>query len=369
MTDAATPTAPVEPRTPAPWASPGASLNAIADRLRGARSVVLLTHAKPDGDALGSTLGIARALDIAAGASGVLRPAECWYVQPVPSWHRNLAGDTKIKLLEPTDAPPHTEPDAILVTDTGSWNQVEPLGAWLRARKDRVSVLDHHLRGDDDMADLRYADTSCAAVCEPAAQLSALLLGADSPARLPSDVATSLYTGLATDTGWFRHSNVTPNTLRLAADLVEAGADHVGLFAMLYQQDRPGRLKLMAAALDGLELDEELGLATMVLTRDDFDATGAAPGDSGGFVDIPQSVPAVRVVALLTEQTDPEGNTITKISLRSKDGEWNDHPPIDVNAVAGTLGGGHARAAGARVIGKPADVREKLIEAIRGATS
>jgi len=342
-----------------------ATLGEIAEWLGDQRAVVLLTHVKPDGDALGSTLAIARALNLASGTSGVTSRAECWYAAPMPGWAQGLARGTKTRVIEAGQPVPGAmDPSAVLVCDTGSWNQLEPFEAWLRARAQSTAILDHHLQGDADVAPRRVIATEAAAVCEPAAELCRLILGLGSIADLPVEVAEPLYVGLATDTGWFKHSNVTPNVFRTAGELLAAGVDHARLFELISQRDRAARLTLLARALASLELHPDKTLALMSLTPADFKETGAAPGDSGGFVDIPQSVPSIRVVALLTEQEDDQG-VLTKISLRSKPTAWDDKPAVDVNVVCNTFGGGgHARAAGGRIRGPIAEAKRLLLEAL-----
>lgn len=341
------------------------TLEAIAEWLRDQRAVVLVTHTKPDGDALGSTLAITRALNLASDTSGVTSKAEAWYIAPMPGWGQQLASGTKTRVIEPGQPMPGAlDPSAVLVCDTGSWNQLEPYAEWLRARTEDIAILDHHLQGNPEIAPRRVVVTDAAAVCEPAAELCRLILGLGSIAELPTEVAEPLYVGLATDTGWFKHSNVTPKVFETAGQLLAAGVDHSKLFEMISQRDRSSRLVLMARALANLELHPEKNLAMMSLTQADFKATGAAPGDSGGFVDLPQSVPSIRVVALLTESEDADG-TFTKLSLRSKPTPWDDKPAIDVNVVCNTFGGGgHARAAGARIRGSIAEVKPKILEAL-----
>jgi phosphoesterase RecJ-like protein len=346
----------VDPAAPAPWAT-SATPEALAQWLRDQRSVVLLTHIKPDGDALGSTLALARAINRAAAQreparTGVAAPAECWYAAPVPPWGPGLFGGVRTRCIEEGQPVPGVpDPEAIVICDTGAWNQLAPFEAFLRARTDRCAVIDHHLAGNADVAPRRLIDTAAAAVCQPVATLCCRLLGAATPAALPADIAEPLYVGLATDTGWFRHSNVGPAVMRLASELLEAGAEHVRLYEQIQQRERSGRLRLMARALASLEIHEDRNLAMMTLTEHDFRDCGASPGDSGGFVDIPMSVESVRVVAILTETelNSPQG-PLTKISLRSKELAFNSRPPVDVNRAAQKLGGGgHARAAGARL--------------------
>ncbi|MFG0305926.1 MAG: bifunctional oligoribonuclease/PAP phosphatase NrnA [Phycisphaerales bacterium JB040] len=346
------------------WAT-NTSLEELAAWLRDQRAVVLLTHQKPDGDAVGSTLAIARALNRASGTSGAASVAECWYLGPMPGWAQPLCAPTKTRVIEPgQNVPGALDPSAVLVCDTGTWNQLGDYAGWVRERRAITGVLDHHLQGDADMGTRRHLATDDAAVCQPAAELCRLILGLGSVSELPTEIAEPLYVGIATDTGWFRHSNVSADVMETAGHLLRAGVDHARLFEAVQFRDRAPRLGLMARALTSLTLERGETVAVMSLTANDFKQTGASPGDSGGFVDIPQSVPSVRVVALLTEQEDGEG-VLTKLSLRSKAGEWNGRAPVDVNEVCQRLGGGgHARAAGARVRLGLAEAREKLLETL-----
>lgn len=345
--------------------SPTVSVNEMADWIGSMRTAVLLTHVKPDGDALGSTLALARAINLTRRTTGAISAAECWYGAPMPEWAPVLMGSTKVRTVEPGQPVPGAfDPEAVIICDTGSWNQLDPFRTFIEERLERTAIIDHHLQGDAEIADHRLLDTSAAAAVQPVAAVCCRLLGVDSPARLPVEIATPLYTGLATDTGWFRHSNVDARVMRLAADLLEAGVNHTELMELIEQNDRPSRLRLMQRALASLELVPAKQAAVMGLTTDDFRQSGAAPGESGGFVDIPRTIPAIRVTALLTEQTDAQG-VFTKVSLRSKPMGWDGKDPVDVNAVCRALGGGgHARAAGARIRLPLAEAKLRVIEAL-----
>ncbi len=344
------------------WAS-NTTLEQIAAWLAGVRSVVLLTHAKPDGDAMGSTLALARAINLSRGSSGASSVAECWYCGPMPSWWKMLARQTKCREVEPGQAPSfNLDPEAVVICDTGSWGQLDSYREWVRERSDRACVIDHHAHGDPEVAARRHIDTSAAAVALTLAELCRLVLGVDSVAALPEEVAEPLYFGTATDTGWFRHGNVGPRVFRAAADLLEAGVDHEKLYNESEMNDRPARLRLLGRALASLEYHNDESVALMSLTVKDFEQTGSAPGDSGGFVDVARGVKKVRVSALLTEvEAHHEGGPVTKISLRSKGGEG----AVDVNEVAQKLGGGgHARAAGARLTCGLDEAKKKLLGAL-----
>jgi phosphoesterase RecJ-like protein len=331
------------------------SLEEMARRLAGSSRTLVLTHLKPDGDAVGSTLGMARALNL-SGWSSTPR-AHLWYYGPPPPWLAEMCGTTPFQHVSSSNpieqalAAIGGEPDAILILDTGAWSQLEPVADFLASRREKIMCVDHHAQGDADLAPTRFVQVSAAAVCQPAAELARLVLRKDSIAQLPREVAEPFYLGLGTDTGWFRHSNVNPALMRDAASLLEAGADHVRLHAMT-EQNTLGRVKLIGRAIASLELHCGDRLATMKVTRQDLLECEATPGDTGGITDFTQSLPNVRVSAMLTEALpgdfgrSGEAGVLTKISLRSK----AIAPLVDVNAIAGKMnGGGHIRAAGARL--------------------
>lgn len=342
------------------------STTTIADLsawLKGKRRVAVLTHVKPDGDALGSTLAVARALRMSAGKID----ARCWYSGPLPDWGRGMIGDTPVSMIEKDGLPAaDQQPEGVIILDTGSWSQLDPYRPLIEKTQPEVGIVDHHLHGDVAVAARRFVDARFAAVCELAADLCAAILGVTSPSRLPTEIATPLYLGLATDTGWFRFSNVTPQTLRLAADLIQAGVDHSALYRMIEQQDKPSRLKLMARALESMEFTADNRVAVSLLTRQDFADARASSAETGGFADLALCIETILVSAVLTEAEPPAGHSglLTKISMRSKPG---DHA-VDVNEVCRQLGGGgHARAAGARLNCGMMQARAKVMKALEEA--
>lgn len=352
------------PRTD--WTS-NASLEDVALRLSAGKRVAVLTHAKPDGDAAGSVLALVRALR--------RRGADALAVFPGPWFARfdAFVGDTPALRLPEG---PHAadvlareagQIDTVAIVDTGSWSQVADVRAWLEPRTADAVCVDHHPAGDGAIAALRHIDTRAAAAAEIVAWLVVRLLDLPSPARLPAEVAEPLFLGAATDTGWFRYSNTTPATLRLAADLVEAGADHNRVYAISEQSDRAARLRILARALGSLEMTSGDLVATMSLTQRDFSETGATLEDAGRLYDLAQSVASVRVVAVLTEIDAAN----TKVSFRSKPaikGEPGAEWFVDVNRIAGAFGGGgHVHAAGAKVALPIAEARRSVVREIERA--
>lgn len=334
-----------------------ASPSELTEWVRDAGRLLLITHVRPDGDAVGSTLAIARAAKLAGVETSLA------YAGELPPWMGDILGETAWMHLDAGDPPPPF--DKVLVCDTGAWSQLEPYKPWIAGKADVVAVLDHHRSGSPDVAERRVVDSDAAAACEMAAEICTLLLGLESPASLPLDIAEPLMLGLGTDTGWFRHPSVTPHVLRLAADLVQAGAEHPKLVKMTMLSDPIQRLKLMSKALGSLSLHEDLGVAVVKVRAQDITSIGASVGMTSGFADPALSVRAVSVAVVLVElPPDDSGKSLVKISMRSK----IDGP--DVAKIAGAFGGGgHIRAAGARSELSLEDTEKKLLELIAESKS
>ena len=314
------------------------TLDVVAERLRRARRVVITTHQKPDGDALGSGLALARAI----GSLGI--DASIWLIGPLSDNLRGLIDQDAIHFVDEESLPPN-DADVIVVVDTGAWVQVEPLHNWLRERTDRIIGLDHHRNGDADMSAQRIVDPECAATTQLIVRLlDAMQVPLDSAA-----MADPLLAGLATDTGWFRFDSADAGVFRVVARLLEAGADKSRLFQLIEENDRPERLAMTSLALRSLELVADGHAAMMLLRPEDFQETGAVVEELNGIVNLPMTVGEVRACALLTSS----GPAQTKISLRSKpaiDTPDRKYPAVDVNELARLFGGGgHRHAAGARL--------------------
>lgn len=330
----------------------------LAGRLCDVKRALILTHAKPDGDAVGSSVAIARSM-AACGAD-----VQAWYIGPCPRWTREMTSGLVTREFAPGEPVSGFESltfDAVVVVDTGSWPQLAESKPLLMAWHDRVVLVDHHLHGDADVAPTRLIQTAAASCTQVLAPVCCALLNVPSAAKLPKTVAEPLYLGLATDTGWLRFSNVSPATLRLAADLMEAGVDHTRLYRLIEQQDHAARWQLFGRALRTLAVHGNGRIATMTLTLKDFQETGATPNDTSGFADMLLTIASVELSAVLVESPN-SGGPLTKLSLRSKPGP----NAIDVNELASRLGGGgHARAAGAKINQLPGDAVRTLVEAVR----
>lgn len=317
----------------------------MAQRVRDAKSVLVLTHRKPDGDAIGSCLGVARALP---------QPVQVHLVGPIGRAVQSLLCDTDEYQI--TDADPVGEPELIMLVDTGAWVQVGPVSDWLRARRDRVVGLDHHPTGNDIAPD-RIVDPSMASATM---MVMRLLDELEIDLKQCDGVAEALFAGLATDTGWFRHSNADAKAFEMAGRMLDAGVDRDRLYSLFEENASMGRLALTAKALQSMQFVEQGRLAIMMLSAEDFQQTGASRAELDGLVNQPLSIQDVVGSFLLYTEDDGA----TKISLRSKP-PLADRGTIDVSRVAGLLGGGgHVRASGARVQVDLAAAKAKLLGAI-----
>ncbi|MCC7192787.1 MAG: DHH family phosphoesterase [Phycisphaeraceae bacterium] len=318
------------------------SREAAGALLVGSKRVVVTTHAKPDGDAYGAVIALTNALR-RTGAE-----TYACFMPPVHSSFRSLAGfDQAIVIEEVTQWP---QADLYVIVDTGAWSQLLPARDFLTKRLDRTLILDHHLTGGVEAAH-RYIDSHAASSCEIIAELIESIANQTEisiDTLLDPIVCEALFVGIASDTGWFRYSNTRPQTHELAAQLLRRGVDHAALFQKLEQTERPEKLQLLIRAVSSLRLISRDRAAVMVLHSNDFAETGSLIEETERFVDIPQMVESVQVVVLITEppveKDMPPGPV--RLSFRSKPGP----NAIDVTQIAGQFGGGgHARAAGAKI--------------------
>lgn len=327
-------------------------LPAVADLLTQTDGPVLvLTHAKPDGDAFGSVVSLVATLQsLGKTARGV-------FVPPLPAALGKLNGADLADLWDDDYALPF-EPALFVVVDTGAWSQVGPLRSFIEPHLERTLILDHHLSGDIDAAH-RHVVGEAAAACEVLAELIELLIPACIPpgrrdgdtagyTPLPASIREALFVGIASDTGWFRFSNVRPQTHELAAKLIRQGVDHADLYQRLEQGERPEKLALLTRALENLTIHARGKAAVMTLRLQDFIDTGALPEETERLIDTPQMVGGIEVFVVVTEAVTPDGQPQSRMSFRSK--HTIDDSAINVAELAGRFGGGgHARAAGAKV--------------------
>lgn len=322
----------------------------ILSVLAASRRVLVTTHVRPDGDALGSAAAMVLALRHRGIAASVL------LLSHLPTKYSFVFKELEIEWLDVEQGFPAdfslAPYDALLVVDTGTWSQLPGLKPYVDAFKGKKLVVDHHLT-QEDWADHKLVITEAAAAGEIVAEL---IEQWDVP--ISREIATALYTAIVSDTGWFQFSSTRPFTLRLGAQLIEAGVDTDQLYQRLYQNERAERVALQTRAQQSMQLLKDDRIAVMSISAKDFADTQAHVPDTENLINIPLQIRTVEASVLLTEA--PEGGPI-RVSFRSKG-------QIDCAKFAEQFqGGGHARAAGAKIAGSLVEVRERVIAALSQA--
>ncbi len=321
--------------------------SAVTSWLARREKPLLVTHRRPDGDALGAAAGLALALRQMGQ-----KPAIALF-EAFPARYRFLGIEQDCRAWD-ARADFVRNADALVILDTCSFSQLEPLADFVRQAPPTL-VIDHHATRDDIGG---RAGDLC--LIDPVASAASLLVTEWLMAEnrpISTTQATALLTGLATDCGWFRFSNTDARTLRAAAALVEAGANASEIYAAVYQQEPVQKLRLIGRMLAGLELLDNGRLCVLRLHQADFAAAGATQNMTEDVINEAVRLEGVEVTVLFSEQ--PDG--VVRVNLRSR-------RRTDVAEVAREFGGGgHARAAGARVTGKTAEVEARVIATVLAA--
>jgi phosphoesterase RecJ-like protein len=300
-------------------------LDQVVEELRAADKLLLTTHENPDGDALGSLLGMHWILrQLGKDSLMYLSPDEF----PLPYEYRHMESS------EIVGAPPEDMDDRVAVfLDCGNIDRM-PVEFLQRDGIHIVNVDHHHDNTRFGTANLVDASASCTA--EIVWRLSKEL-----GAELTAEIASALYVGLITDTGKFMYENTTVDAHQMAAELIEAGVKPHDIYSRIYESLPFTRMKLLQRALASVERYEDGRITMLHVTAEDFEQTGAVENDAEGIVDHARAVEGTAVAVLVRELIgDRTGKR--KVSMRSTDGR------VDVSEIARALGGGgHRQAAGA----------------------
>jgi phosphoesterase RecJ-like protein len=290
-------------------------------RIRQGNRFLLTSHVNPDGDAIGSELGLARLL------RRLGKGAVVWNRDETPAIYRPMPGSDRVHTgVEPPAGFPEKF-DSIVVLECPSPDRTG-LEQHLTALP--VINIDHHLNNQHYGA-VNWVDSAAPAVGEMVFRLAQALKVALEP-----EIASSLYLTLVTDTGGFRHSNSTPAAFEAAAALVREGAQPEQVGHWLYESQPVGVVRLLGEMLRTLQVHHGGRVATVRLDPEMFERAGAGAGDSEGLIDTPRSIAGVEAVAMIRRLDDGTH----KVSLRS-------HGDVDVERIARHHGGGgHRNAAG-----------------------
>jgi phosphoesterase RecJ-like protein len=315
---------------------------ALLQRIRQANRLLLSSHVSPDGDAIGSELGLMRIL------RGLGKGALSWNLDPTPGLYRALPGSERIHVGA---APPAGFPekfDTVVVLECPSLDRTG-LAEALQALP--IVNIDHHL-GNAHYGEVNWVDTAAPAVGEMVYRLAQGL-----KAALEPETAKALFLTLVSDTGCFRFANAGVAAFEAAASLVRDGARPEQVAELIYESQPVATLRLLGRMLESLELHDGGRVALVWLTAEMFQQAGATAADSEGLIDHPRSIAGVQAVGLL-RQLDGERY---KVSLRSR-GE------VDVEKIARQHGGGgHRNAAGFVLAGNGATVHDAVVAALVAA--
>ena len=312
----------------------------ILDGIRESQTLCVVGHVRPDGDCIGSQLGLALALQ------NQEKKVVCWNQDPLPAKLAFL--DTR-KIYQPPRA--GRKFDCVIATDCASFERLGQAGEHIKNRKLFINI-DHHA------SNTRYADLNWVSAKQPSTgELIFRLLESANWAVTPP-IADCLFAAVSTDTGSFQYPTTRPATFKVASKLVERGADLAKVCHEVYQSYPLSRVRLLKHVYNHFHLTHQDRTAYFWLKPADYARTGARPDDSEGLIDHLRAIQPV-VVACLFEEIDPG---LIRISLRSKSER------VDVNLIATKFGGGgHSAAAGARVPGKPLSIQRQVLAAIKKA--
>ena len=324
------------------------TLTELKTLLQSPKRIVITTHHKPDGDAMGSSLGLYACLIQKGHHVQVITPTD------YPDFLQWMPHNSEVLIY--TDAIAQCESiiaaaDIVFCLDFNSLKRINELGEIVRNSTAIKVMIDHHLE-PEDFDDYRHWDINACA----AAQLvyDFIVNQLKEPSLINKDVATCLYTGIMTDSGSFRFPLATSAVYRIAADLIDLGAEHWRIHQLVYDNASENRLRFLGYCLaNKLEVMREFNTAIISITKDELKRFNIVTGDTEGIVNYALSINGIRLAALIIERTDK-----VKLSLRST----GDFPANEI-CKKYFEGGGHRNAAGGAAA-RPLDVVVKEFKTI-----
>ncbi len=314
-------------------------IDQIIELIGESKTICIAGHIRPDGDCIGSQIGLALPL------RALGKDVTVWNQDPMPQKYafldsediwRNPRGKKKFDLL--------------ICTDCASFERLGAVGA--AVEKNKIINIDHHT------SNTRYGDLNWISAEEASTGELIFQLCQQAGWPITPAIADCLFTAVSTDTGSFQYSTAKPVTYYTAGDLVGAGADVETICHKVYQSFTLSRIRLLKHVYNQFRLTHNDQIVYLWLKPRDFTRTGANRTDTEGLIDHIRAIEPV-VVAIVFEEIEPE---LTRISLRSKS------PKIDVNQIAKLFGGGgHSAAAGAHIPGSQLSVQRRVVAAARKA--
>lgn len=313
-------------------------VNNLIQLVKKSNSIAVLAHVNPDGDSIGSILGLGLALKKVHSNIDILSsddfPGKFMFL---PGAHHVVAPKTCIK-----------DYDLVFVLDCGDAGRLGDNKLILG--KSTVVNIDHHI-SNNSFGDINIVDAGASSTCE----IVYRIIKEDLSIQVDKDIATCLYTGIVSDTGSFRYDSTSPYTLRHAAELMELGADTAEISMQLYHCNSLNSVRFLAAALKELEIFLNGSVAFITIRLEDIAAYNVRQEEMEGLVNYCRDIEGVEVAVSLRELEDSS----TKVSFRGKSN-------FDVNQLAGIFGGGgHKKASGATISMKPSAAKELILKEIQ----
>jgi phosphoesterase RecJ-like protein len=317
-------------------------MDQLIDNINKSQHLLLTSHADPDGDAVGSVLALGLAL------SKLNKKATLYNPSPIPAVYRFLPSVERIvRHIKKANTY-----DLALILDCGDLSRIGEASATICQIPIQINI-DHHI-SNTRFGHIQLIDTKACATSEIVYRLLKAMA-----APLDTDIATSIYTGILTDTGSFRFSNTNPAAFAISREMTELGVDPYKVAQHVFGTYSLGRIKLLNLALDSIEISDNGKLSIMTVTRAMLEKTGTQPEDVDGMINYARRIEDVKMAALIQEQKNRDGESNQRrryhVSLRS-DGT------VDVAAIASVFGGGgHASAAGFQVETTLAQLKSEII--------
>ncbi len=298
-------------------------MDTVIDRMSERQAFFLATHVNPDGDAIGSLISLG------LGLRQQGKRVYMYNASPIPAVYRFLPGVKGVRQTVPSSS----EWDAAIILDCGDIERVGEAVDFVHGLP-MVINIDHHVT-NTAFGQHRIVDTAACSSAEIVYRLLKRMA-----VEIDQAIASSIYTGILTDTGSFRFANTNSAAYAISAEMVQCGVDPYTVAQHVYGTYSLGRIKLLNMALDSIEISANGKLSLMTLTKDMFAETDTNPEDVDGMINYAKRIEDVKVAALIMENTNGAAHKRFHVSLRS-DGS------VDVAEIAASFGGGgHFNAAG-----------------------
>lgn len=322
------------------------NIKEIKALLAAPKHIVIVPHKNPDGDAIGSTLGLCHYLIKNKHHATVIAPND------YPDFLKWLPGNDDVIIFESDRTSAENLMDAadlIFTLDFNALHRIGEMGNCVGNSKATKIMIDHHQQ-PDNYAQYIYSDVAMSSTCEMVYHFIKMLGDVET---VDTQIATCLYAGILTDTGSFRFPSSTSTTHLVAAHLIDKGADHSEIYNAIYDTNSYERLQLLGVALQNLKVLPEYRTAYITLSQEELNAGNFKKGDTEGFVNYGLSIKDIIFAAIFIEHKQ-EG--IIKISLRSE-GDFS----VNEFSRQNFEGGGHTNAAGGKSDLSLNDTVEKFI--------